>query len=143
MARSNREALGRDRYLFGAFQNFGEGALQTHHQIIEGTWLTYLPLTLGTLLLAAGFLFGNPDLINLAALLLGLAILIFIAASIISLTRTASTNTTKTALWLSIIALFGALMLGALLAHGYASILLCDAILPGIAVYRKTLGRLG
>ena len=50
-------------------------------------WLTFLPLIAGTLLLSAGFALGEPALLNLSWPLLGLAFLVFITASLISLTR--------------------------------------------------------
>ncbi len=84
-------------------------------------WLTFLPLIFGALLLPAGFMLGKPVLLNLAWPLLGLAFITFISASLISLARSPAHNATKTTILLSIIALGGAIALGMLLAHGYAS----------------------
>ncbi len=84
-------------------------------------WLTFLPLTSGALLLPAGFMLGNPELLNLAWPLLGVAFVAFISASLISLSRSSAHNATKTAILLSILALSGAIALGMLLAQGYAS----------------------
>jgi len=84
-------------------------------------WLTFLPLILGALLLPAGFMLGKPVLLNLALPLLGLAFIAFISASLISLAISPAHNATKTAILLSIIALSGAIVLGMLLAHGYAT----------------------
>ena len=83
-------------------------------------WASFLPLIIGTLSLAGGFLLSNPQLLNLACLLLGVAFLIFVGACLISLHRAAVKNATKTALWLSVAALIGAVTLGILLAHGHA-----------------------
>lgn len=84
-------------------------------------WFTFLPLLLGALLLPAGFMLGKPALLNLAWPLLGLAFITFISASLISLSHSPAHNATKTAILLSIIALGGAIALGMLLAHGYAT----------------------
>jgi hypothetical protein len=88
------------------------------------TWLTFLPLLMGALLLPAGFMLGKPELLNLAWPVLGLALITFIGASLISLARAPAHNATKTAILLSILALGGAITVGMLLAHGYASGLL-------------------
>lgn len=84
-------------------------------------WFTFLPLLSGALLLPAGFMLGKPALLNLAWPLLGLAFITFISASLISLTHSPAHNATKTAILLSILALGGAIALGMLLAHGYAT----------------------
>jgi hypothetical protein len=84
-------------------------------------WLIYLPLILGALLLPAGFMLGEPVLLNLAWPILGLAFITFISASLISLARSPAHNATRTAILLSILALGGAIALGMLLAHGYAT----------------------
>ena len=84
-------------------------------------WFTFLPLIAGTLLLSAGFMLGRPALLNLAWPLLGLAFLVFIAASLTSLARATAKNATKTALLLSILSLAGAVTFGMLLARGYAT----------------------
>lgn len=84
-------------------------------------WLTFLPLISGALLLPAGFILGKPVLLNLAWPLLGLAFITFISASLISLARSTAHNATKSAILLSILALGGAIALGMLLAHGYAT----------------------
>lgn len=85
------------------------------------TWLTFLPLLFGALLLSVGFLLGKPELLDLAWPLLGLAFITFISASLIALTRAPARNATRTAILLSILALAGAIALGMLLAHGHAS----------------------
>lgn len=84
-------------------------------------WLTFLPLISGALLLPASFMLGQPVLFNLAWPLLGLAFLTFISASLISLARAPAHNATRAAILLSILALGGAITLGMLLAHGYAT----------------------
>ena len=84
-------------------------------------WIIFLPLLSGALLLPAGFLMGRPSLLNLAWPLLLLAFTIFIAASLVSLARSPARNATRTALQLSICALAAGLVLGVLLARGYAT----------------------
>lgn len=84
-------------------------------------WFSFLPLIVGTLSLAGGFLLSNPMLLNLACWLLGLAFLTFIGACLISLARAPARNATKTALLLAISALALAVTLGIVLAHGYAN----------------------
>lgn len=84
-------------------------------------WLTFLPLLSGALLLPAGFVLGQPVLLNLAWPLLLLAFLVFIVASLASLARAPARNATRTAILLSIFALGGALGSGILLAHSYAT----------------------
>lgn len=84
-------------------------------------WITFLALTLGALLLPAGFMLGRPLLLDLAWPTLALAFLTFIGASLISLARAPAHNTTWAAILLSIFALAGAVGLGMLLAHGYAA----------------------
>jgi hypothetical protein len=64
---------------------------------------------------------GKPALLNLAWPILGLAFITFISASLISLARSPAYNATKTAILLSILALGGAITVGMLLAHGYAT----------------------
>ena len=85
------------------------------------TWLSFLPLISGALLLPAGFMLGKPALLNLAWPLLGVAFITFISASLFSLARSAAHNATRTAILLSILALGGAITVGMLLAHGYAT----------------------
>lgn len=82
--------------------------------------MTFLLIICGTLSLSAGFLLKNPDLLGLAWPLLGAGFVIFIAASLISLSRAQARNITRTAILLSVLALTGAVTLGALLAHAHA-----------------------
>lgn len=84
------------------------------------TWLTHLPLTAGTLLLATGFLLSKPELLDFSWPLLGWAFMIFIGAGLISLERAKARNATNTAILLSIFSLAGAVIFGMLLARGYA-----------------------
>lgn len=84
-------------------------------------WIIFLPLLSGALLLPAGFLMGQPSLLNLAWPFLLLAFTTFIAAGMVSLARSPARNATRTALQLSICALAAGLALGILLAHGYAT----------------------
>lgn len=84
-------------------------------------WFTFLPLIAGVLALSIGFTLGRTELLALSWPLLGLAFLVFIAASLTSLARAAAQNVTKTALLLSIVSLAGAVAFGMLLARGYAA----------------------
>ncbi|MDD2915007.1 MAG: hypothetical protein PHP70_06775 [Gallionella sp.] len=84
-------------------------------------WFTFLPLIAGVLALSTGFMLGRTELLDLSWPLLGLAFLVFIAASLTSLAQAAAQNVTKTALMLSIVSLAGAVAFGMLLARGYAA----------------------
>jgi hypothetical protein len=106
------------------------GAIQQMLPVVIGSpmpatrwvaWITFLPLMAGALALSAGFVLGSPVLLNLSWLLLGLAFLVFIVASLTSLARATAKNATKTAILLSILSLVGAVALGLLLAGGYAN----------------------
>lgn len=83
--------------------------------------LTLPALTAGVLTLCGGFMLGRPLLLGLAWILLGIAMLVFVGASLISLARAPARNDTWIALLLSVLALALAATLGVLLAHGYAS----------------------
>ncbi len=107
-----------------------QGAMQQILPVVIGSpmpasrqiaWLTLLPLIAGTLSLSAGFLQGAPALLNLAWVLLGFGFVVFIAASLISLSRAPAKTASKTALLLSVLALTVAVILGTLLARGYAT----------------------
>ena len=89
-------------------------------------WFSLLPLIFGTLSLSGGFLLSNSALLHLASLLLGLAFLVFIVASLVSLARAAARNATATAILLAVVALSAAVALGIVLAQGYASGLQLD-----------------
>ncbi len=106
------------------------GAIQQMLPVVIGSpmpasrivaWLTFLPLIAGVLLFSASFMLGKMFMLDWAWTLLGLSFLIFIAASLLSLWRATAQNATKTAIFLSIISLAGAVSLGLLLAHGYAA----------------------
>lgn len=105
------------------------GAMQQILPVVVGSpmpasalvaWLTFLPLTMGALLLPAGFMLGKPALLNLAWPTLGLAFIAFISASLLSIARSPARNATRTSVFLAIMALGGAVTFGMLLAHGYA-----------------------
>ena len=83
-------------------------------------WFSFLPIIVGTLSLSGGFVLGKPELLNLAVILLGAGFLTFILASLISLHRAPAQNASKTAIFLSVLTLTGAVTLGMLLAHGHA-----------------------
>lgn len=106
------------------------GALQQILPVVIGSpmpaaktvaWLTFLLSISGTLSLSAGFLLKNPDLLRLAWPLLSSGFAVFIAASLIALFRAQAKNVTGTAIRLAVLALAGAVFLGALLAQGYAT----------------------
>jgi len=82
---------------------------------------TLLALFAGTLALCGGFMRGQPLWFNLAWILLGLALLTFIGASLISLARAPADNATRSAILLAVIALAIAGSIGGLLAHGFAT----------------------
>ena len=84
-------------------------------------WLTMLPLMAGALLFVAGFAMGIPELLNFAWSLLGFTFLIFISATLYSLASATAKNPTRTAILLAVLSLAGAIMLGMLLARGYAA----------------------
>jgi hypothetical protein len=90
------------------------------------SWVTFFLLIFGALLLPAGFMLGKPALLNLAWPILGLTFTILIIASLVSLASSPAQNPTKTAILLAIFSLSGAIALGILMAHGFAS----GSILP-------------
>ncbi len=81
-------------------------------------------LTLGVLLLAAGFLFGIPFLLSMSATLLVITVLIFLGACLRALWGVPSTSPTIRGLKLALLGLAGVVGLGGLmalaLAHGWA-----------------------
>ncbi|MGV8934282.1 MAG: hypothetical protein ACOH1I_06645 [Gallionellaceae bacterium] len=89
-------------------------------------WLSHLALVAGTLFLSAGFILNKPALLAIAWMLLGLAFAVFISAALFSLLRSTAKNTSKTAIFLAVLALCGAVILGMLLARGYAAGLALD-----------------
>ncbi|HJV92066.1 MAG TPA: hypothetical protein VJ572_01265 [Azonexus sp.] len=77
-------------------------------------------LSAGALLLAAGFLFAQPDLLCAAALLLGLSVLFYLAASWWALLSVPSTSPTIRGLKFAWLGLAVVVSLGILLALGLA-----------------------
>ncbi|GAB1231641.1 hypothetical protein UT4_01070 [Ferrigenium sp. UT4] len=86
--------------------------------VAGSVWMLWLA---GALALVAGFRFGLPPLLHAAWGLLGSAFAIFITACLISLARAPARNITWLGLLLAFLSLAVAVVLGALLAHGYAS----------------------
>jgi len=84
-------------------------------------WSSQVLLIAGTLLLCFGFMLGKSELFNIAWPLLALAFVIFIGAALISLARAAARNASRTAIFLALLALLSAVILGSLLAYGYAT----------------------
>lgn len=82
--------------------------------------ILHVGLTLGTLLLAAGFYFSRPDLLIAAAWILGGALLVFLLASARALTGVASTSPTIRGIKLALFGLFGLAVLGVGMALGLA-----------------------
>nr|MBL8410610.1 hypothetical protein [Dechloromonas sp.] len=84
----------------------------------------HLGLSLGALLLAAGFVFSRPALLGLAAALLGLSTLYFLFATARALRGVSSTSPTIRGLKLALLGLAGVIGLGMLLAlamgHGWS-----------------------
>lgn len=71
---------------------------------------------LGTLALAAGFLFGEQWLLKAGALALAAGFLAFVAAVLVCLARAPSQNHTVRAMWLALLSLLVTVALGAMLA---------------------------
>lgn len=82
--------------------------------------LVHPGLSLGALLLAAGFYFAQPGLLSAAALLLGLTVLFYVATSGWSLFRVPSTSPTIRGLKLAWLGLTGVVALGVVLALALA-----------------------
>lgn len=82
--------------------------------------IVHLGLTLGTLLLAAGFYFGRPDLLSAAAVLLALTILVFLSAALTVLLSIPSTSPTIRGLKLALFSLAVVVGLGVLMALAMA-----------------------
>jgi len=71
---------------------------------------------LGTLALAAGFLFGERWLLNTGALALAAGFLAFVVAVLVGLVRAPSQNHTVRAMWLAVLSLLVAVVFGLMLA---------------------------
>lgn len=84
-------------------------------------WSSQLLLIAGTLLLSFGFMLSRPALLNSAWPLLALSFAIFISAAMISLARAAARNASRNAIFLALLSLTAAVILGSLLAYGYAT----------------------
>jgi len=82
--------------------------------------VVHLGLVLGTLMLAAGFLFGQPWMFEAGSVALGGGFLAFGAAVSISLVRTRVQNNTVRAMWLPAAALVPAVAIGVTLALSLA-----------------------
>lgn len=88
-------------------------------------WLVHPPLTAGTLLLSAGFFFGQPALIKLAIPFLASGFAVFLATIGYSLARAPAHNATINAMRLAIVSLAVTVVLGVALAaaiSGYAGL---------------------
>lgn len=103
-------------------------------------WSTQLLLIAGTLLLCFGFLHSQPELLNLAWPLLGVAFIMFTVATLISLARAAARNASRTAIFLAILSLLAAVIIGALLAYGHATGLSLDYLRLAAAHVSMALG---
>jgi len=78
--------------------------------------LTYVGVGLGTLALAAGFLFEQQWLLRVAAVALGAGCLIFASAVLVCLARAPSQNYTVRAMWLAVVSLLVTVVFGVMLA---------------------------
>ncbi len=78
--------------------------------------ITHTGLCIGTLSLAAGFLFGTPWLLKEGAVALGIAFALFIAAVALSLWRSRVKNATMRVIWLVVLSLLAAAAFGVTLA---------------------------
>ncbi len=85
------------------------------HPLVVARWL-HVGLSAGALLLAAGFLLGQPALLSVAAVTLGLSIAGFLGATGRALSGVPSTSPTIRGLKLALFGLAGAVALGVLLA---------------------------
>lgn len=83
--------------------------------------LVHVGLSAGTLLLASGFLFGKPLLLWGAAALLGLTVLLFLAAAVWALIGVPSTSPTIRSLKFALFSLAGVVGLGVLMALALAN----------------------
>lgn len=87
--------------------------------LVVSRWL-HIGLASGALLLAAGFLFGKPEVLTAAAIILGMTISGFLLAIILPLSRVPSTSPTVLGLKLAMFGLAGAVALGMTLALALA-----------------------
>ena len=78
--------------------------------------ISHTGLCLGTLSLAAGFLFGTPWLLMAGTVALGIAFAVFTAAVALSLWRSQVKNSTMQVIWLAVIALIATAAFGVTLA---------------------------
>lgn len=82
--------------------------------------IVHIGLTLGALLLAAGFYFGRPDWLSAAAVLLALTVVVFLSAALSALLRVPSTSPTIRGLKLASLSLVVVVGLGVLMALAMA-----------------------
>lgn len=82
----------------------------------ETAALTCAGVGLGTLALAAGFLFGERWLLNAGALALAAGFLAFVVAVLVCLARAPSQNHTVRAMWLAVLSLLVTVIFGVMLA---------------------------
>jgi hypothetical protein len=78
--------------------------------------VTHAGVGLGTLALAAGFLFGERWLLNAGAVALAVGFLVFAAAVLVCLARAPSQNHTVRAMWLAVLSLLVTVVFGVMLA---------------------------
>lgn len=80
-------------------------------------------LVLGTLMLASGFLFALPQLLQSAVVLLGTGLTVFFGSMLLTLSRVRNPSATIVAMWLASIAFGITLMLGLTLgySHGWGA----------------------
>jgi len=78
--------------------------------------VTHLGVGLGTLALAAGFLFGERWLLKAGVLALAAGFLVFVAALMVCLGRAPSQNHTVRAMWLAVLSLLVTVVFGVMLA---------------------------
>ncbi len=87
-------------------------------------------LSAGALLLAAGFLFGAPALLGIAAFMLGLTVLFFLAMTVSALVAVPTSSPTIRGIRFALFGLAGVVGLGVVLALGLA----CGWPLPLVAL---------
>lgn len=82
--------------------------------------VVHVGLTVGALLLAAGFFFGAPALLGIAALTLGLSMLFFLAVTVSALIAVPTTSPTIRGIKVALFGLSGVVGLGVVLALALA-----------------------
>ena len=106
--------------------------------------ITHMGLSVGTLSLTAGFLFGASWLFKAAAIALGIGFAVFIAAVVVSLWRSHVKNDTTRAIRLAVLSLVVTVIFGAMLASSFGwGLALLDGLIPDLHPAWGLLGWVG